>query len=123
MQTLLQDHLTQYWPIMAELSPALRRSLQHELAELLPAILILAVAFIFAWGAILLKIGTAAFFSVFLLSLAHLRLRNPRSDLGTANIEFGKLKVKWQGNLALGFLVVGLVLLILSVIGGLWVRL
>jgi len=113
MQTLLQDHLMQYWPIMAELSPVLRRNLQHEIAELLPGILILAVAFIVAWGALLLKIGTAAFFSVFLLSLAHLRVRNPRGDLGTANVEFGKLKVKWQGNLALGFLVAALVLLIL----------
>jgi hypothetical protein len=114
MQILLQD-LTDYWPMMGQLSPALR--LQHEILPLVPIILSLATALIVAGVAMLLKIGTAAFISMFLFALAPLlmRLESRGSDPGAANIEYGKLKVSWQGGLALGCLVCGLLLAILSI--------
>ena len=121
MQTLLQD-FTDYWPMMGQLSPALRRELQHEIVPLVPIILSLAAALVVAGVTMLLKIGTAAFFSMFLFALAPflMRLESRRSDPSTANIEYGKLKVSWQGGLALGCLVAGLLLAVLSV--GIWIK-
>jgi hypothetical protein len=116
MQILLQD-FTDYWPMMGQLSPVLRRELQHEIVPLVPIIVSLATALIVAGVTMLLKIGTAAYISMFLFALAPLlmRLESRRSDPGAANIEYGKLKVSWQGGLALGCLVCGLLLAILSI--------
>jgi hypothetical protein len=115
MQTLLQD-VTEYLPMAGALSPALRRDLQQHLVPLLPVIIGVAVTFIVVSGAILLKlIATASFIPFFLIIFSPflMLISNRKNDPGTANIEFGKLKVSWQGSLAFGFLVAGLSLLII----------
>jgi len=120
MQTLLQG-LTEYWPIMGALSPEMRRELLHELVPLVPIILSLATALIFAGVTILLKLGTAAYFSAFLITLVPflMHFENRRSHLSTASIKYGKLKVRWQ-SVALGCLVLGGLLAMVSV--GIWVK-
>jgi hypothetical protein len=117
MQILLQG-FTDYWPMMGQLSPALRVELQHEIVPLVPIIVSLATALVVAGVTMLLKLGPAAFIAMFLFALAPLlmRLERRRSDPGTANIEYGKLKVTWQGGLALGCLVCGLAILSIGIL-------
>jgi hypothetical protein len=122
MQTLLQN-LTEYWPIMGALSPALRRELQQELVPMIPAMFSLAGGLMAAGAAMAVKAGgVAGIFSAFFLGLFPFmtRLENRRNDPGVANVEYGKFKVIWQGSLALGCLVAGLLLALLSI--GLWMK-
>jgi uncharacterized membrane protein YdfJ with MMPL/SSD domain len=115
MQTLLQD-VTEYLPIMGGLSPPMRHELQQHLVPLLHVITGLAVAFILVAIAILVKFAATATFIPFFMILFSpflMILPNRKNDTSTANIKFGKLKVSWQGGLAVGFLVLGVLLLIL----------
>ena len=117
MQIPLQD-FTDYWPMMGQLSPALRRELQHELVPLVPIIVSLATALVVAGVTMLLKMGTPVYISMFLFALAALlmRLEGRGDDPGAATIEFGKLKVSWQGGLALGCLVCGAAILSIGIL-------
>ena len=117
MQILLQD-FTDYWPMMGHLSPTLQRQLQHELVPLVPIIVSLATALVVAGVTMLLKMGTPVYISMFLFALAALlmRLEGRGDDPGATTIEFGKLKVSWQGGLALGCLVCGAAILSIGIL-------
>ena len=117
MQILLQD-FTDYWPMMGHLSPTLQRQLQHELVPLVPPIVALAASLAVAGVTALLKLGPTAFIAMFLFALAALvmRIESRGSDPGAATIEFGKLKVSWQGGLALGCLVCGAAILSIGIL-------
>jgi len=113
MQILLQD-FGEYWPMMGHFSLTLER----EIGPLLPVILAQTVSLAVAGVTLLLKSGPTVFIGMFLIALAPLlmRLESRRSDPGAATIEFGKLKVSWQGGLGLGCLVCGAAILSIGIL-------